>query len=143
MNLAPSPLPANVDLLIVGGPTHAFSMSRSATRHDAVAQGAAPDDESRGIREWLTGLPPTPQVSVATFDTRVDKVRRLPGSAARSASKVVTRRRLGRVVSVESFYVEGVDGPLLDGEVERAGAWARSLVRGSVEDVDRSPGHAV
>jgi hypothetical protein len=140
---APSPLPSHVDLLVVGGPTHAFSMSRSSTRHDAVAQGAAPDDESRGIREWLNGLPPTPHVSVATFDTRVDKVRRLPGSAARSASKVVARRRLGRVVGVESFYVDGVDGPLLDGEVERAGDWARSLAQVIVGGVDRSPDRQV
>lgn len=125
---APNPLPADVDLLIVGGPTHAFSMSRASTRHDAVAQGAARDDESRGIRDWLTGLPATPHVSVATFDTRVDKVRRLPGSAARAASKVVARRRIGQVIAEQSFYVEGVDGPLLDGELERARDWARSMV---------------
>lgn len=125
---APNPLPSHVDLLVVGGPTHAFSMSRSSTRHDAVSQGAAPQDESKGIREWLAELPPTPHVAVATFDTRVDKVRRLPGSAARSASKVVAKRRIGRVVAVESFYVDGVDGPLLEGEVERARDWARSLV---------------
>lgn len=124
---APNPLPAHVALMVVGGPTHAFSMSRSSTRHDAVAQGAPVEDESRGIREWLAALPPTPHVAVATFDTRVDKVRRLPGSAARSASKVVAKRRLGHVIAVESFYVDGVDGPLLDGEVERARAWARSL----------------
>ena len=57
---APHPLPAHVDLLVVGGPTHAFSMSRSTTRHDAVAQGAATADEERGIREWLGDLPPDP-----------------------------------------------------------------------------------
>lgn len=125
---APDPLPSHVDLLIVGGPTHAFSMSRSSTRHDAVTQGAEPEDEARGIREWLTGLTPTPHVAVATFDTRVAKVRRLPGSAARSASRVVSKRRIGRVIAVESFYVDGVDGPLLEGELERAGDWARSLV---------------
>lgn len=137
---APNPLPAHIDLLIVGGPTHAFSMSRSSTRHDAVAQGAAPEDESRGIRDWLGALPPSPQMAVATFDTRVAKVRRLPGSAARSASRVVEKRRLGHVIAMESFYVDGVDGPLLAGEVERAGHWARTLVRGSVGDPDRSAG---
>lgn len=137
---APNPLPAHVDLLIVGGPTHAFSMSRSSTRHDAVAQGAAPEDESRGIRDWLGALPPSPHLAVATFDTRVAKVRHLPGSAARSAGRVVEKRRLGHVTAVESFYVGGVDGPLLDGEVERAGDWARSLVPGSVGEVDRPSG---
>ena len=92
----PAPLPAHVDLLVVGGPTHAFSMSRAGTRRDAVAQGAAHE-------------------------------RRLPGSAARAAGKVAARRGLGRVVAVESFYVEDVSGPLLEGELERARAWARSL----------------
>ncbi|WP_224277315.1 flavodoxin family protein [Nocardioides lacusdianchii] len=125
---APTPLPAHVDLLVVGGPTHAFSMSRAGTRRDAVGQGAAHEHEVRGIREWLGGLPRTPHVAVAAFDTRVTKVRRLPGSAARAAGKVIARRGLGRVVAVESFYVEDVSGPLLEGEVERARAWARSLV---------------
>jgi hypothetical protein len=111
----------------VGGPTHAFSMSRASTRHDAVAQGASSDREDRGIREWLDELPPATRVAVATFDTRVAQVRKLPGSAARSASKVVTRRGLGRVIAVESFYVDGVSGPLLQGEVDRARAWARLL----------------
>lgn len=134
---APSPLPTDVDLLIVGGPTHAFSMSRASTRRDAVTQGSS-RDEGTGIREWLASLPPTPDLSVALFDTRVDKVRRLPGSAARAASRVAARRRIGRVIAVESFYVGGVDGPLLDGEVERAGDWARSLVPISGSSSDRS-----
>lgn len=124
---APATLPSHVDLLIVGGPTHAFSMSRSSTRHDAVAQGASHVDGAIGIREWLAALTPAPHVRVATFDTRVTKVRKLPGSAARSASRVVAKRGLGHVVAVESFYVDGVEGPLLDGEVERAAGWARSL----------------
>ena len=124
---APPSLPADVDLLVVGGPTHAFSMTRASTRHDAVAQGGDADSEGRGIREWLAELSPAPHVAVATFDTRVAKVRKLPGSAARSASKVVARRHLGRVIAVESFYVDGVSGPLLEGEVDRARAWARSL----------------
>jgi len=125
---APTPLPPDVDLLVLGGPTHAFSMTRATTRHDAVTQGAAPGHEERGIREWLTGLAPTPHVAVAVFDTRIAKVRRLPGSAARAASKVVARRGVGHVIAVESFYVDDVAGPLLDGEVERARAWGRSLV---------------
>ena len=128
---APTPLPPHVDLLVVGGPTHAFSMSRAGTRRDAVAQGGDPDHEFRGIREWLAGLPPSPDVAVAMFDTRVGKVRHLPGSAARAARKVVLRHHLGHVVGVESFYVEDVAGPLLEGEIERAREWARSLPPGS------------
>ncbi len=44
------------DLLVVGGPTHAFSMTRAATRADAVKSHAAPHEPGRGIREWLTSL---------------------------------------------------------------------------------------
>ena len=120
----------DVDLLVVGGPTHAFSMSRGSTRHDAAQRGAPTSEESPGIREWLAGLEsPRPQLAVATFDTRVAKVRRLPGSAARAAAKEVRRRRLGQLVGTESFYVDDMAGPLLDGELERAKAWGEQLRR--------------
>jgi hypothetical protein len=125
---APSPLPDGVDLVVLGGPTHAFSMSRPTTRHDAHDRGAEPGHEDRGIREWLATLPAGgPACSVATFDTRAEQVRRLPGSAARSAARFVARHRLGRMVATESFYVEDSPGPLVDGELERARAWGRAL----------------
>jgi hypothetical protein len=137
-------LPTEVDLLVIGGPTHAFSMSRGTTRHDAAQRGAPAGEESQGIREWLAGLEPprtdaadlpgrdssAPQpLAVATFDTRVAKVRRLPGSAAKAAAKEVRRRRLGHLVGTESFYVDDMAGPLLDGERERAEAWGEQLRR--------------
>ena len=53
VNDAPDELPADLDLLVVGGPTHAFSMSRASTRRDAVAKGASTGHVERGIREWL------------------------------------------------------------------------------------------
>lgn len=52
----PSALPEDVDLLVAGGPTHAFSMSRSTTRHDAVERGAGKAHEVTGIREWLAQM---------------------------------------------------------------------------------------
>ena len=125
---APSPLPAGVDLVVLGGPTHAFSMSRPTTRHDAHERGAEAGHEERGIREWLATLPTDgTSRAVATYDTRADQVRRLPGSAARAAGRFVTRHRLGRLVGTESFYVADSPGPLVDGELERARAWGRSL----------------
>lgn len=116
----------SVELLVVGGPTHAFSMSRSSTREDAVNKGARGGHEGRGIREWLDGLPAA-DLAVATFDTRVGKVRHLPGSAAKKAAKEVRRHHLGRVVDSESFWVDDMEGPLLDGELDRAEEWGRSL----------------
>ncbi len=125
---APSPVPEGVDLLVVGGPTHAFSMSRASTRHDAVERGADVDSEKSGIREWLGGLTPGRDIDVATFDTRVTKVKKLPGSAAKAAGKEVRRHHLGRLVDRESFYVEDTEGPLLEGELDRARAWGAHLM---------------
>ena len=113
---------------MLGGPTHAFSMSRPSTRHDAHERGAEPGHEGQGLREWLATLPSGDSSrSVATFDTRAEQVRRLPGSAARAAARFVSRHRIARVVAIESFYVEDSPGPLVDGELERARAWGRAL----------------
>jgi hypothetical protein len=127
---APDRLAADVDLLVVGAPTHAFSMSRASTRRDARTQGADPGHEARGVREWLETLTPTGEPpDVATFDTRVTTVRKLPGSAARAAGRSVARHHLGKVVGSASFFVEDSHGPLADGELDRARDWGRALAR--------------
>lgn len=121
---APAQPDERLDLVVLGGPTHAFSMSRVSTREDAHRQGATHGEVSGGLREWLAGLASgSHHPSVAAFDTRVTKVRRIPGSAARKAARVA--RQLGYPVSEppESFYVLDTDGPLADGELERARAW--------------------
>ena len=98
---APSVIPQDVRLLVVGGPTHAFSMSRATTRQDAKNQHDVVMPIGIGIREWLGALAHnssagkgrrTARTQAATFDTRIAKVRRLPGSAARSAAKLLRRR---------------------------------------------------
>jgi hypothetical protein len=124
---APALLPDDVDLLVVGGPTHAFSMSRASTRHDAVEKGATEGDEARGIREWLDDMPASDHIEVATFDTRVTKVKRLPGSAAKAAGKEVRRHHLGRLIAMESFFVDDMEGPLHEGELRRAVTWGAQL----------------
>ena len=118
---------ADADLLVLGGPTHAFSMSRPSTREDAKKQGAPDVREDEGMREWLTHLPRTFPVPVATFDTRVEKARHLPGSAAKSAGKELLRHHHARVVDRRSFYVEDTAGPLAPGELVRAEEWGRTL----------------
>jgi len=117
------------DLVVVGGPTHAFSMTRAATRAGAVKENGAPHAPGRGIREWLSVLQPgSPAVQAWAFDTRVDKPR-LPGSAARAARHEL--RALGFDVKAkpESFRVHGYSGPLLDGELQKAAKWARKLLK--------------
>lgn len=120
----------DVDLLVVGGPTHAFSLSRSSTRADAVRQGAPATRAATGLREWLESLEPSGnRPPVAVFDTRVAKVRRLPTAAARTAAKLVRRRGLHVLGRPVGFLVDDVPGPLLAGEVERAVAWGQDLAR--------------
>ena len=116
---------ADLDLLVVGGPTHAFGMSRERTRTEAVAQGAT-GGKGDGIREWLARLEPPADLTVATFDTRIDRARHLPGSAARGAAHLLRRRGALRVEKPVSFYVTDVAGPLVDGEPARARAWGAS-----------------
>ena len=53
---APTDL-SGTDLVVAGGPTHAFSMSRVSTRRDARTQGAPGGSVEVGLREWLEGLP--------------------------------------------------------------------------------------
>ena len=126
---APTTIDADVDLVVAGGPTHAFGLSRETTREDA-SRKAADEIVSRGIglREWLEAVRLHDGVHAATFDTRIDKPR-VPGSAAKAAAKRLRRHGADRSVDVESFYVHDMTGPLLDGELERARAWGAALAQ--------------
>ena len=127
---APAPVTGPVDLIVVGGPTHAFSLSRPATRADAVRQGATPPGTDVGLREWLAQLGRGPHSGrVAAFDTRVEKVRHLPGSAATKAARLA-RRHGYAPAGRESFYVVDTGGPLVAGALERARAWGARLAAG-------------
>jgi hypothetical protein len=136
---APDVLPDGVDLIIVGGPTHAFGMSRPRTREDASRQaGGHVVSERNGLREWLTTLVRTDRsLAAAAFDTRIDRPR-VPGSAARGAEKRL--RKLGFRIACpsESFYVTGTTGPLVDGETERARRWGEELGRGYLGVLQRT-----
>ena len=118
----------DVSLIVGGGPTHAFSMSRPTTRTDAHNRGATHGSETVGIRDWLTNLPVGRDAqAVATFDSKVSTMKHLPGSAAKSAAKVAAPHGYQRAAHAESFFVSDTDGPLLDGELERATQWGRHL----------------
>jgi len=125
---APHRLPAELDLLVVGGPTQAFGMSRPATRADAQAQaGTTPVEPTTGLREWLAALdPPERVVYAATFDTRIHSPH-VPGSAAAGAMRALRRAGFQLTAESESFWVTAIKGPLRDGELERARAWGVGL----------------
>jgi hypothetical protein len=123
---APVKVPEDVNLLVVGGPTHAFSMSRLSTRRRAALRGGAYTDLPEGIRDWLHNLASAPSsCAFAAFDTRVD-MPLLPGAASHAATR--RARKLGfSVIEPASFLVEGYEGPLVSGQLERARDWGHSL----------------
>ncbi|MEV2240414.1 flavodoxin domain-containing protein [Micromonospora sp. NPDC049891] len=111
------------DAVVVGAPTHAFGLSRPATRADAVRQGAAASPEV-GVREWLATLA-RPGLAAA-FDTRIANPL-LPGSAAKKVVRTLARAGWRLVVPAESFFVGGTKGPLRNGEFDRARRWGAEL----------------
>jgi hypothetical protein len=133
---APARPDEGLDLLVLGAPTHAFSLSRPTTRQDAQRQGATHGTVATGLREWLAGLEAgAHHPQVATFDTRVSKVRMVPGSAARKAARVAAHLGYLSAHAPESFFVVDVDGPLAVGELDRACVWAERMASRLAEPV--------
>jgi Flavodoxin domain len=127
---------ADASLLVIGGPTHMHSLATARSRQMAVA--AAHEDggveveryaeQEPGLRSWLRELPPGEGRQFAAFDTRLDKSPWLTGMAARA----ITRRMRARgyaLLSSDSFFVQDSEGPLEEGEIERARAWGEELAR--------------
>jgi hypothetical protein len=81
-----------------------------------------------GLRRWLHDLRPTDGGRAATFDTRLDKSPLLTGTAARGIARRLHRRGYD-VIGDESFLVEDAEGPLEEGELDRARAWGEQLAR--------------
>lgn len=128
VDVAPTRLDPSVQLLVVGGPTQAFGMSRPSTREDAQAKSGLPAvGPTTGVREWLHQLePPNRPVYSATFDTRIHSPH-VPGSAAVGAWRLLSRGGFELTAEVESFWVTGLKGPLREGELERAYTWGVGL----------------
>jgi flavodoxin len=103
-------LPPDLDLLIVGAPTH--------------AHGIPPE-----LKMFLDDLPAgaLSGVTAAAFDTRYRMPVLLTGSAADGIAKRLRRKGAQVVRGPESFFVEHSEGPLVKGEIERATAWAHDL----------------
>lgn len=101
---------AGVDLLVVGGPTQ--NMKATA-----------------GIRAFVDKLSPAQlsALSVACFDTRYRQPQMFTGSAADALAKSLSKIGVSPLVPAESFFVSRKAGPLVEGELDRAAAWARSL----------------
>jgi flavodoxin len=100
---------ADVDLLVVGGPTEAHGMTAE-------------------VRAYLEKLDPmTIQArAVAAFDTRVDWPRILSGSAADGIAKGLAAKG-ARVVGPQGSFLVTNEPALQPGEIERAREWATAL----------------
>jgi hypothetical protein len=118
----------DVDLLVIGGPTHALGMSRQKTRQDAMTQdGRDAGSAGLGMREWIGSLSrPSADGQAVAFDTRIDRPR-IPGSAARAAERRLRKLGFRILAPAESYYVAGTPGPLVDGELDRARRWGEGL----------------
>ena len=80
------------------------------------------------MREWLTSLPAAQRGRrAAAFDTRLPS--RLAGGAARSAARELRKHGYQLATKAEGFVVTGTEGPLRDGELDRARAWGAGLAR--------------
>lgn len=123
--------------VVLGAPTHAWSMSRPQTRQAAAEAAAKPDSgvtlqphaTDLGMREWLADQLRlgTQFGSLALFDTRLKVPRVISGSAAHTMAQRLRRAGVELILPAQSFFVDK-QNHLLPGELERAGRWAMQLV---------------
>ncbi len=122
------------DLVVVGGPTHAWGMSWPSTRRGATLRLSRPGsslvlepgaDRGPGVREWLASLGHG-DGKAASFDTRIKSPALFTGRASASISRHLERLGLTIVAPPESFLVDK-NSHLLPDELERAQAWGVRL----------------
>ena len=139
---------ADVDLLVVGGPTHFHGMSRTRTRKWAAATAQKPkndlvldrDAQGPGVSDWLRSLGHG-HTKVAAFDTRFRGPAVLRGRASRVISRKLRRHGFEVVLKPESFFVT-LQNQLEPGEEARAQEWgnrlAASVVSNGLTNADRA-----
>ena len=118
----------DVSLLIVGAPTHPFGLSSPKSRVAAARRAMRPMTAADvGLREWLDALPRrTQRRDALAFETRL-RVRGVPGSAAKAATKRLRKAGYQLLWPSQTFYVSDLTGTLVEGELERAHMWGRWL----------------
>jgi flavodoxin len=102
----------SIDLLIVGSPT----------------QGGRPTPAIQEFINRVSGKT-VKGIDIATFDTRFStRWVKIFGYAAGKIARSLERLGGTLIVSPEGFFVKGKEGPLKEGELERAAAWAKDIV---------------
>ena len=122
---APSALPADLDLLVLGAPTHNRGLPTATSRAKACEQ-AGSGEASHGIGGWLETTAIPASTGAAAFDTVISKGW-LSGSAAKAIAKALQRQQGRRTASVRSFMVAASKGPLAAGQESDARSWGREL----------------
>lgn len=121
---APMELPAGIELIVIGAPTHTLSLPNVGTRAAAIREGGS-SSTALGIREWIEIARIPDGVAVATFDTAISS-RVALGHAAQAATETLAERGVTAQTG-PSFWVTGMEGPLADGELRRATEWGLEL----------------
>ena len=110
----------NIDLLILGSPTRKFQATPA-------------------IKTFISKIPrdKLKDVQVSSFDTRVDEkdikasflrfLIRTFGYAAEPLAKKLTKKGGNLIIKPEGFFVKDTEGPLKDGELERAEEWGKQI----------------
>lgn len=119
---ATAPPTVHADLVLVGAPTHNRGLPTAASRGKAASKGA-PRVEL-GVREWADRVEAL-DGRVVAFSTRVAS--RFAGSAGKAIVTALKRQGVAATRGAD-FVVTGTAGPLAEGELARAEAWARGLV---------------
>ncbi len=102
----------SVDLLIIGSPTRWTRPTKS-------------------IEDFLNKLPDSAVkgINIAAFDTRLPgKLVAISGVAAGKIVDNLKKKGGNLILPPEPFFVKARKGPLKDGEVERAAAWAKRIL---------------
>jgi len=124
----------DVDLIVVGGPTHVHGMSRASTRKAAIENaekpGATleldPDAEGDGLREWFDSVASLPRLAAA-FDTRMHGPATFTGRASKGIAKRLRAHGSELLAEPQSFLVTK-ENHLVDDELEDARRWGASLL---------------
>ena len=110
-----------LDVLVVGSPTRAFSPSPEIKKILA----AIPSGGLRGVRAAAF------DTRIAIEDTNSGFLRFMVGLFGYAAEPIAARLlKKGAQAGAQpaGFFVNGSEGPLKEGELERAAAWARQLL---------------
>lgn len=101
-----------IDLLIVGAPTQG---GRPTTEMQNFLKKASPSD----IQD----------LKIVTFDTRISaRWVGIFGYAAGRIAKSLKKKGGILIKDPEPFFVAGTQGPLKEGELERAATWAQEVI---------------